>query len=1215
MIKKTLFIFALLLLPLVSYAQTNPGIADIINLTATPENPVVGKTTRYTIAFDITTQAHTELKNGTLLITFPEGFDISSVGVDGFNDFSDDQVYEVLRSTSSGSSISLQVRDAKFDKVKTTIVEDTPEGYVSMSLTISNIVNISEAGFYQISLMALKKNNTVLYGPGLSAPFEIVPGLLSRIEVTSSDPLNLTAGDILNLHARGYDEYDNFIDDIAYSWSLVDCETDCIGELTDSTLLATTVGAGMVMATAQGITGYSGLITVEAGELSRINLNLSSDQFVGIPLVGEATITLTDNYGNLKDNYDLAANPISLNLAEGQLEPSLLDDNSYNNNGIIDLNAVGVTYNGNSITTDISATNGALSSELHEIAFNRYDHLSILNNNSEPLSAIFVDLSTSLKIPFVNLGSVPADEELEMNVSINGIFREQYFITPPLSGVSDTFAVTLGTLVTVPGTATISVELVSKFNSPDGIKTLSASAEVEVEVLATPRLLLVEDSFAPDTLIAGRNFEYNFSYTSPVAIPAPDSVVTQLYLLDQNGAPKGEIFNEVVSYNYRDSKTVNIGNLIASIDPLFLIEGENNYQIDVITHHYTHDVTYILDELVPVYIYPSTGLTYLSGTLTPKVLYAGSDVTFSFDLDNSFSGQVTVLPDGSQFRLKDGDYIASANLTTNGLLEIGTNSFESNRMFIPLDLIGKKLTATAEFKYQLTGISDTLTYTTDFAPDTIQIDVASQPMVRIIALDIIAPNQPRVNVNQQFQLRCDVANLSEETVSDLELGLYTTGPFNLGDSKKVTINAGDTAEVFFDVSAYEATTISDFIRVEILSQGLTILPAVDDIAIIAVETPADLMLSYRLLGVSGNIVDVDNTFDIDISLDNMGQAQATGSDYMLIIEGLDANGPDTITGYLEVDDHFDYSATAPSFDTTINISFQLTGTPIDNNTNLPAMIDQTEFSLNIDVVSISTEVLVETQLLGSNLLLPGRQQDILKFIIRNNSPNTETVIELERFNMEIFDSEHQLGDVRDIINLSNTGIYSNGLKVTTPVAGDNLLSLLFDNFMVYPQQEVELILKIELKEFSSSTISLKASEEDLVARYAAGPNAGEIVPVSSTNPGEPILNSAFVLKGLALDKSFLIEKNPVNPKEEDVHFSYELPQDAGVEFKIFTLTGEVVFERHFSAGSSGGAAGENDLYWDGRNDDGHIVINGVYIAYIKNTLTDETAKIKVAILK
>ncbi|MDZ7271759.1 MAG: hypothetical protein ONB17_09090, partial [candidate division KSB1 bacterium] len=51
---------------------------------------------------------------------------------------------------------------------------------------------------------------------------------------------------------------------------------------------------------------------------------------------------------------------------------------------------------------------------------------------------------------------------------------------------------------------------------------------------------------------------------------------------------------------------------------------------------------------------------------------------------------------------------------------------------------------------------------------------------------------------------------------------------------------------------------------------------------------------------------------------------------------------------------------------------------------------------------------------------------------------------------------------------------------------------------------------------------------------------------------------------------------------------------------IFSLIGELVWSRHFSKNSPQGKAGphEGEVFWDGRNDRGQRVLNGIYIARI-----------------
>ncbi len=100
-----------------------------------------------------------------------------------------------------------------------------------------------------------------------------------------------------------------------------------------------------------------------------------------------------------------------------------------------------------------------------------------------------------------------------------------------------------------------------------------------------------------------------------------------------------------------------------------------------------------------------------------------------------------------------------------------------------------------------------------------------------------------------------------------------------------------------------------------------------------------------------------------------------------------------------------------------------------------------------------------------------------------------------------------------------------------------------------------------------------------------------------------------------LENCFIVENNPFNPLDGPVKFRYCLENDAEVDFRIFTIIGEEVYSRSFYAGGTGGTSGQNEIQWDGRNHGNDIVLNGVYIAKLLNKTSNETASLKLAVLK
>ncbi len=79
--------------------------------------------------------------------------------------------------------------------------------------------------------------------------------------------------------------------------------------------------------------------------------------------------------------------------------------------------------------------------------------------------------------------------------------------------------------------------------------------------------------------------------------------------------------------------------------------------------------------------------------------------------------------------------------------------------------------------------------------------------------------------------------------------------------------------------------------------------------------------------------------------------------------------------------------------------------------------------------------------------------------------------------------------------------------------------------------------------------------------------------------------------------------NPFNPSQETAKIRYALNENAGVNIRIYTVLGDLVRVLRFDAGSSGGAGAANGLtnevFWDGKNGDGEMAANGMYLVRIE----------------
>ena len=92
--------------------------------------------------------------------------------------------------------------------------------------------------------------------------------------------------------------------------------------------------------------------------------------------------------------------------------------------------------------------------------------------------------------------------------------------------------------------------------------------------------------------------------------------------------------------------------------------------------------------------------------------------------------------------------------------------------------------------------------------------------------------------------------------------------------------------------------------------------------------------------------------------------------------------------------------------------------------------------------------------------------------------------------------------------------------------------------------------------------------------------------------------------------------NPFKAGSEETRIAYFMTVDAPVNIRIFDLMGNLVWSKDISAGDPGATGSEPrtwcEVFWDGRNDKGQLVRNGVYLCRIQAGSRSATFKIAVA---
>jgi len=182
--------------------------------------------------------------------------------------------------------------------------------------------------------------------------------------------------------------------------------------------------------------------------------------------------------------------------------------------------------------------------------------------------------------------------------------------------------------------------------------------------------------------------------------------------------------------------------------------------------------------------------------------------------------------------------------------------------------------------------------------------------------------------------------------------------------------------------------------------------------------------------------------------------------------------------------------------------------------------------------------------------------------------------------------------------------------VFLPFASDTLAGGDVDSIVIY----VDVARGAKVRDFMVSLASasdVQAVDAESGTHVLIGDADGR--PKSDLN-----INSDFaVLVAADLSSSFGCYPNPFGwGNRATTTIVYYLNKATTVDLAVYTIMGELVWEKHFKPTDPQGQAGmhDGDVVWDGRNGAGMPVLNGVYVVRIA-TGTGESAITKVAVAR
>jgi hypothetical protein len=407
--------------------------------------------------------------------------------------------------------------------------------------------------------------------------------------------------------------------------------------------------------------------------------------------------------------------------------------------------------------------------------------------------------------------------------------------------------------------------------------------------------------------------------------------------------------------------------------------------------------------------------------------------------------------------------------------------------------------------------------------------------------------------------------------------------------------------------------------------------------ILRIEARPELALSKPLVDPAYVITEglISRGQEIEIQVQPIYSQQTSGLPFAPIkgsgVARLEAPGFSFVGGHTadkpfsQIGQNLTWRIKAPIVDLTANIKIKFEQLPLDKNSNLPAAVepDSGLVLIPVRVRQKTVTVTLENDLVTDSTFTVDRQNiTMLVFKVSNEEYNDNLHVDritlafhsnigepsaenlflssalvklFKTITVEEYTAEATAGNLGKGTETKKTQSF---IDYTVNDSSANPLELRF--------QEPDVIASGEARYYR---VKGEFQDNTLSRGFRLVLNDVHVFDFDADNPldiidalGKPLAQSkAFSSKMLtvissSLEEDFYNYPNPFGREYPETFFTFRLEQGADVDIRIFTLLGELVWSWKGTALPPG--VYDRFVRWDGRNDRGNVVLNGVYLCYI-----------------
>ena len=964
------------------------------------------------------------------------------------------------------------------------------------------------------------------------------------------------------------------------------------------------------------------VIDVLPAGLSKLHIECSNTQFVGHPFIGGLSIAAFDDYGNIKVDLNEQNEDLMLSVDSGSILPETINTTEFKD-GVATID--GVVYNGApglrelmvSLTSPneypITAQTGFSANGITMVLSNRYQVPEKLPQGwTCRIRGDFHNNGNIAPVQLTAAGGFVTDQPLEpMIVSPSDCLPEPgeqvscYFQQEPLTDIA-------------PGSYQFALQSLAHYDYAGETIPVVITIEYPSEILPFAPFSLSDIEFPSRVIQAEQILDGKFvlqngnDYDDESHLSMTVSAVSPVM---------SRSIGQVLHPEYTWPPNLHLTLPLMYFEDLAL--GEYTYQVrlhlDYSTNYSTgmtyYDTTFELPQTLTVI--PKATYSVDGSQVMPASAAIGTMVPFTIPLD--IIGQSNIHLDGetTTFTITDGQISSSARLAEDDYsFAPGLHPVISAPLVIPENWEGKQLTGILHLmgtEEELFDVDETLTF-------AIPLSIIPRSKILIVDLAIDAPNDPFVTTGQIFGLHGKIWNSStSDFEGPLSIAARTNGQSVISSPAVIDmIPAGDTVDVSYIITAAQNANPAERFYLQAISQLDEPLGEMNNDAIAVIQTPPYLSLSAHIQGRTGDVpvLDFNEVITISANYRNDGQARISGGTLLLNFDGPQDFGID-FPMELPLDEQVNWAVITPSEEFISHFTVSWGQAPIDINTEQPVTGLGESVEIPFSVEASVTKLVIQADSFDTRPLERNVKTKLLELMVENLTTDTRNIIGLKTIMIAITDRDGNTIDGDYIVDTGGSYFSLDGEIKTELHFVNGKLAYKFNDMKILAGQTVVLELYLTPKTGALlDFFNMRLENDDISAVFVSGPRTGQAVPVTGVLDRAFEINIPQAIIATEFGESFKNYPNPFNPNSETTEFIYNLPADSDVDIYIYTATGERVRHLHYAAGSEGGQADQlSHAYWDGRNGEGDVVMNGVYIAFIEVAQGNLTAKLKMAVVK